>query len=63
MNKDKLYCVDHVRFLNYFLNLFIYLFVYFWRSWVFVAANGGYFLVALCGLLFVVVPLVAEHTL
>ena len=51
---------------KFFKNLF-----YFWLHWVFVAmsrlspavASGGYFLVVVPGLLFVVAFLVAEHKL
>ena len=43
--------------------------IYFWLCWVFVAAcrfsvvavNGGYSLIAMCGLLIEVVSLVVEH--
>ena len=48
-----------------------YLFIYFWLHWVFVAvhglslavASGDYSLVVVCGLVTVLVPLVAEHGL
>ena len=54
---------------GYFKKKKPYLFTYFWLQWVFVAARGlslvaanwGYFLVAVCGLLIVVASLVAEH--
>ena len=64
------YVLCVVRLLLLFFNgsIFYHL-IYFWLCWVFVAAcrfsvvavNGGYSLIAMCGLLIEVVSLVVEH--